>query len=369
MPAVTVMLKPASGMCNLRCKYCFYTDETAHRAVPSYGMMKYDVLEAVLRKILEFAEDTCTIAFQGGEPTLAGIEFFEYEIELQKKLNIHNVKILNTIQTNGYLLDDRWAEFFAKNHFLVGISLDGPKDIHDQNRLDTDGKGTYTRVMHAVQLLQKHKAEFNVLTVVTASTCKSIRKIYGFFERNKLCYQQYIPCLDPLDEERGGHPYSLTPEKYGQFLNNLFDCWYRDVMDGKKPYNRYFDNLLILMSGGYPEACGMNGVCGRQFVIEADGGVYPCDFYMLDEWKLGNFVTDSFEQIEKRREELRFIQKSMAVHPDCLSCKWKALCRGGCRRDRETVSGEVGKNYFCNAYKQFFEYAYPRLKQLLIMFS
>lgn len=368
MPAITVMLKPASGLCNLRCKYCFYADETANRDVTSYGFMTPEVQEAVLRRILAFAEDSCTIAFQGGEPTLAGQDFYKRTIELEKKWNIHHIPIHNAIQTNGYLIDDEWAEFFAKNHFLVGISLDGPKEINDTNRLDANGKGTYTRIMHAVQLLEKHHVDFNILTVVTAATAKNIQKIYNFFSRNGLDYQQYIPCLDPIGEERGGHLYSLTPEAFEKYLKGLFDCWYQDAMRGKKRYNRYFDNLLIMMDGQQPEACGMSGTCGRQYVVEADGSVYPCDFYMLDEWRLGNFVTDDFDQIEKKRMELQFIKQSTHIHPDCLNCKWKNLCRGGCRRDREPfVEGTPGNNYFCTAYSHFFEYAYPRLQQLLMM--
>lgn len=364
MPPITVMLKPASGSCNMRCRYCFYTDETEKRSVPSYGIMTEDTLKAILSRTLSFATSRCTIAFQGGEPTLAGLPFFQKAVALEKELNQNRCRIENVLQTNGLLLDDEWCEFFAENHFLIGISLDGTKDIHDKNRLDAQGNGTYSRVMEAIRLLKKHGVEFNILTVVTRDLCRASKKVYHFYVQNKLEYQQYIPCLDPLEEPRGTHPWSLTPESYEQHLKTLFDCWYQDLIQGKKRYHRYFDNLLLIMDGQMPEACGMKGVCGRQFVVEADGSVYPCDFYMLDRYRLGNLTTDTFRQIEQKREQLGFIQESAVPHKDCLSCKWASLCRGGCRRDREPFeSGANSKNYYCKAYYHFFEYAYPRLQK------
>ena len=368
MPGISmIMITPASSLCNMRCRYCFYADETVNRQTPSYGVMTEETLEAVLEKVLSGAASRCTIAFQGGEPTMAGLPFFRKVVELEKKLNRRHVTVENAIQTNGYAMTEEWAAFFAENYFLVGISLDGDKALHDENRLDAQGKGTYRPVMHAIQLLQNHKVDFNILTVVTASTARNIRRIYGFYGRNGFTWQQYIPCLDPLGEERGGHPWSLTPERFGQYLKDLFDCWYQDAQRGQRKYNRYFDNLLLLLQGRWPEACGMSGACGRQLVVEADGGVYPCDFYALDRWKLGNLVTDSLADIEARRDQLGFVEMSQPIHEDCRKCRWLSLCRGGCRRDRSnTIDGPLGKNYYCSAYQEFFEYAYPRLRQMAL---
>jgi uncharacterized protein len=247
----------------------------------------------------------------------------------------------------------------------VGVSLDGPKAIHDANRIDAAGRGTYHRVMHAVQLLKSHRADFNILTVVTAESCKNIHGIHGFFDRNGLCYQQYIPCLDPLDEVRGQHPWSLTPPLFERYLKQSFDCWYQAAVRGRKTYHGYFDNLLRIMSGQFPEACGMLGRCGQQYVVEADGSVFPCDFYTLDQWKLGNLVTDDFASIDRKREETGFIRQSMVMEKSCLSCRWSALCHGGCRRDRDYFEDGMGKNYYCSAYTHFFEYAVPRLGEIL----
>lgn len=363
MPPITVMLKPASGLCNMRCRYCFYADEMAHRTTESYGIMQQDTLEAIIKRVLAFAEGSCSFMYQGGEPTLAGLSFFEKALELQKKWNVNRVTIANSLQTNGYAINEEWAEFFARNHFLVGISLDGPKDIHDANRVDVQGKGTYNRVMHAIQLLQKHKVEFNILTVVTRQAARSTGKIYGFFQRNGFAYQQYIPCLDPW-EEGAQTPYSLTAKDFEQHLKLLFDQWYQQAVRGELQYNRYFFNLLAILNGQMPEACEMRGVCGRQFVVEADGSVYPCDFYMMDEYRLGNFVTDDFETIERRRQELAFVETSARIKESCKGCKWFALCRGGCRRNWEPVTGPDPRNVFCSAYQEFLEYAFPRLQQL-----
>lgn len=365
MPPITVMLKPASGTCNMRCSYCFYADEQKNRQVPNYGLMSNEVLHAILTKVLAHAETECTISFQGGEPTCAGLDFFRTVVALEQQLNTTGITIHNAIQTNGYLINDEWARFFAENNFLVGVSLDGPKELHDLNRLDSGGNGTHSRVMKAIALLKKHGVEFNILTVVTATTCRSIRKTYNFFRRNQFDYQQYIPCLDPLGEERGGHNYSLNAASFSNYLKDLFDCWYEDAAKGNLLYNRYFTNLLLILTGRPPEACGMGGMCGMQYVIEADGGVYPCDFYMLDEWRLGNVLTHSIAEIDQMRDSLGFVQISIEAASDCKQCKWYALCRGGCRRDREpVVDGKLQKNFFCTAYYDFFEYAYPRLAQL-----
>lgn len=356
-----VMMKPASGLCNLRCRYCFYKDETEKRQIASYGMMSRETLTNVIRKSLANCGRECTFAFQGGEPTLAGLDFFREAVSLAGQFNPNHCRVSFTIQTNGTLLDEQWCAFFAENHFLVGVSLDGTKELHDANRVDANGEGTYGRVVNALRLLEAYKVDFNILTVLTSSACRNIRKIHQHYVRNGWIYHQYIPCLDPLGEERGGHPWSLTPERFAQYLKSSFDCWYQDAMAGRKTYHRYFDNLLMMLNGQHPEACGMGGGCGLQYVVEADGGVYPCDFYMLDGYCLGNLNRDSFADLDRKSVELRFLEESTVPEQECRECKWAALCRGGCRRDRDYFERGLGKNYFCSAYKSFFEYAYPRL--------
>ena len=363
---IHLLIKPASGNCNLRCTYCFYADITEKRETPSYGRMSEETLEAVVRKALERAEGEVTFAFQGGEPTLSGLPFFRRFVELERTYNARGLALHNAIQTNGILLDEEWAAFLAENHFLVGLSLDGTSAVHDLHRLDARGEGTHKRVLQAARLLAAHKVDFNILTVVTAKVAREIRSIFAFYRRNGLLYQQYIPCLDPLGEARGGHPYSLTPALYERFLKDLFDLWFEDVTAGRFLYIRYFENLVGMLLGQPPEACGMMGICSQQYVVEADGGVYPCDFYVLDEYRLGSLTTDSFDELDARREALGFVALSQQVSDECRGCTWYALCRGGCRRDREPLraDGTLSCNYFCSAYKGFFAYAYPRLAHL-----
>lgn len=366
MPALSLLIKPASGNCNMRCRYCFYADELDNREIRSYGKMSVDTMHTIVDKAMEYGDYECTIAFQGGEPTLAGLDFYRDLVayvtahENPKKLKIHYA-----LQTNGYLINEEWAAFLGENHFLVGVSLDGIKEIHDRYRLDAAGKGTYQRVISAIRLLEKHQVEYNILTVVTAATARNGQKIYNYFKKNHFGYQQYIECLDPIGEEPGQHEYSLTPEKYGEFLKSMFDAWYLDMRSGTYVYNRYFENLMMIMAGQQPESCNMRGICGKQWVFEADGSVYPCDFYALDQWRLGNIQENSFEEMDEKRDELGFIQWSMRQQEDCQKCRWFGLCRNGCRRNREPVTAEhTNRNYFCKSYQMFFEYAYPRLTEI-----
>ena len=364
-PPLHLLIKPASGNCNLRCKYCFYADITEKRETPSFGMMTEQTLEVIVQKALASGAPEVTFAFQGGEPTLSGLPFYRKLMEFERKYNTRKTVIHNAIQTNGMRMDEQWAAFFAENKFLVGLSVDGTEAVNDLHRVDAKGEGTHKRLMQVIRLFKAHKVEFNLLTVVTAKVAKEIKSIYAFYRRNDLPYQQYIPCLDPIGEARGGHAYSLTPALYERFLKDLFDLWFDDVTHGRFIYNRYFENLVGMLLGQPPEACGMMGFCSRQNVVEADGGVYPCDFYVLDEYKIGNLLTDSFEEIERNREKLGFIELSRPMAQPCGACKWRPLCRGGCRRDREPmVNGQLSLNYFCPAYKGFFEYAYPRLEHL-----
>lgn len=364
MEPISLLIKPASGNCNMRCDYCFYANEMKNREVCSYGMMSLETLESVIKKSLAYADKSCTIAFQGGEPTLVGLAYYERMVELVEKYNINQCEIHYALQTNGYQLDQKWITFFKEHNFLLGVSLDGYEELHNQYRKNAKGEGTYEKIMENIKQLEEAKVDFNILTVVHKCTAQNASKIYNFFKRNGFSYQQYIECLDPIEVKPGGEEYSLTPEDYSLFLRKLFDKWYRDVMSGNYVSVRYFDNLLMMLQGRQPESCNMIGKCGKQWVIEADGSVYPCDFYVLDEWRLGSLVEDDMEQIEQKRKELKFIQMSYAVPKECKGCKWYGLCRNGCRRHCEPLGDQRNINYFCKAYKEFFEYAYPKLVEI-----
>jgi len=360
-----MLIKPASGSCNLRCGYCFYHDETSRRETACFGLMSPETLENVVKKAMREAEGLCAFTFQGGEPMLAGLEFFQTYISLTKKYARPGLRVSHAIQTNGTLINDDWARFFAGNRFLVGLSMDGPAPLHDRHRTGPGGAGSFDQVWRAKGLLEKHQADFNILTVVTKANAKQVSRIYKFFVENGLWYQQYIPCLAPLDGEGKGE-YALSAEDYGTFLCRLFDLWYADFIKGRKIYIRYFENLAGMLMGYPPENCGLCGHCVNQYVVEADGGIYPCDYYVLDEYFLGNLNRDGFRDLDRREAELGFIASSARQEPECVQCRYYDLCRGGCRRDRQQADMKtLGKSCFCDAYRQFFPYALPRLWQLV----
>lgn len=369
MPPLSMLIKPASSNCNLQCKYCFYHSIAEARQIQSYGMMSIDSLEAIVRKALKYSEHMCTFAFQGGEPTLAGLDFYKKLIELEKKYNINNVKINNTIQTNGVLIDEEWADFLSKNNFLVGISLDGPKDVHDSNRVDSNNKGSFNKVMNAINLFNKFKVQYNILFVVNSYVARHVNKVYKFFKDNNFNYLQFVPCIDPLKSSGESSTYdcSLTPEKYTYFLKNIFDLWFNDILKGNISSIRYFDNLIGLVKGCKTEACGMSGVCECQFVIEADGGVYPCDFYANDQWLIGNIKELEIQELINMEQVKNFIETSKHIDSKCQTCKWFNLCKGGCRRLREPFeNGNPILNRYCSSYEEFFEYSYERFRFLAI---
>lgn len=328
-------------------------------------MMSRGTLEAIIRKALEESEGECTFAYQGGEPTLAGLDFFIQAIELQKKHNLKGLKISNLIQTNGYHIDDAWAEFFAANHFLAGVSLDGTKDTHDAFRKTNANEASFKNVMESINTLKTHRVDFNILTVVNSQTARHIRKIYNFYKRQGFEYLQFIPCIPPFGKENAVEKFTLAPIAFGNFMCELFDLWYADIEKGGAPHIRQFENYIEMLLGYPPESCGMSGVCSNQLVIEADGQVYPCDFYVLDGYSLGNIHEVSFSEIAEKQQNSCFVRESASPHSNCRACKYFGLCRGGCKRYREprTQSG-YGLNILCEGYYRFFEHSFDRLALL-----
>jgi len=364
MPPLNLLIKPASSACNLRCAYCFYADEAQKRQMANRGIMPEAVVRAVVEKSLSAAEGSVSFLFQGGEPTLAGLEFFRRFVSLVDRCAPRGLAIHYAIQTNGTLLDEGWCRFFAEKHFLVGLSLDGDRTCHDRFRRDGEGRGTYEQVVKASRLLDRAGVDYNVLTVVTGPLARHIQSVFSSLCKGGFRFQQYIPCLDPLGEDRGGNRWSLTPAQYGDFLKTLFDLWYRELEQGRYWSIRYFDNLVWTLAGRPPELCSMRGCCGLQYLIEADGSVYPCDFYGLDEYKMGNVLDQTWAELDRAREKLGFIGQSQQVPEECRACRWYALCRNGCRRDRLEAAGIPGKNYYCQSYSAFFDYALPRLRRV-----
>lgn len=365
MRITTLLIKSASGMCNMQCDYCFYRDETTKREVACYGQMTEETLKNIIKKALFQAKDNICFAFQGGEPTIRGIEFYKKVIEFEERFNKHHVRISNTLQTNGTLIDETWSAFFRDYNFLLGVSVDGVKSVHDRYRHDENGGSTYEKVRKGIRLLEKYKVDYNILTVVTRQAAERICEIYREYKINGWNFQQYIVCLDPAGETPGKTEYSLTPELFGRFWINLFELWYKDWKRGKAPCIRQFENYIGILLGYPPESCDQRGTCSIQCVVEADGSVYPCDFYALDKYKLGSFDENSVTDLTENKIGKDFVEDSRKLSGECMKCCWYPICRSGCRRQRIQIGeGDEYINYFCNGYKMFFEKCFDRLNEI-----
>jgi len=367
---LSVMLKPSSSKCNLNCKYCFYHSIANAREVEDYGFMKKETLEEIIEKIKTYCNGgQCIMGIQGGEPLLRGIDFYK---DLMKYVNENSNNCTTfrySIQTNGTLITEEWARFFKENNILVGISLDGSKDIHNLNRLDYSGKGSFNDVVRGIKLLQKYGVNFNILVVVTPIVARKIESCYKFFKKNDLRYLQFIPCLDSFESKEDGtkNKFSLTSKEYTIFLIKLFDLWYADVVNNDFVSIRYFDNILGLFLGHNYEACDMNGRCSCQHIIESDGSVYPCDFYTYEKHSIGNILNETFDDMHNKEYTKEFILESLNVSNKCKQCKFYTVCRGGCKRYRENQKDNL--NYLCDSYYQFFDYSLDKFREITSMMN
>lgn len=357
MSILTVMVKPMSGACNMRCSYCFYSDVMHHREQAVYPKMSLKALETLVKRALYYGREGVSFSFQGGEPTLAGTEFFEALVRYERMYNTAGVLVSNSVQSNGYDLPQDMIELFAREHFLLGISLDGDAQTHDRMRIDAAGKSTYSRIVGNIKRLQAAGVDFNILCVVNKYVAERPKEIFEALRKYK--YLQFIPCLDGFDGEK--QPYSLTAGDYLGFIKTTFDLYYQAYFDGAPVSVRNFDNYIAILLGQPPENCAMGGVCGQYFLVEADGSVYPCDFYVLDEWKLGNVQEQTFARLAKSEVGKRFRETSLEVPMRCRECRWYGLCRNGCKRERDP---ETGVNRNCECFKSFFEYAVPRMREI-----
>jgi radical SAM additional 4Fe4S-binding domain len=371
MKSISFLIKPASGRCNLACRYCFYRDVADNRDVADFGLMSGRTMDALLDRAFELDADTLSFGFQGGEPTLAGLPFFEAFVAGAKEragkaaAAGHKAELQFAIQTNGLAIDAAWASFLKREHFLVGLSIDGPRILHDAMRVRRDGSGSHGDAMRAASLLREAGVPVNALCVVDAATADNPELVYRHLRSRGFDWIQFIPCLDPLGEEPGGRAWSLEPEAYGNFLRATFDLRYQEWSEGIPVSVRWIDNLVGMAMGRHPELCGMSGSCSVNFTVEADGSVYPCDFYVTDEWRLGSVLESPLDVMRTSPAAERFVSISRAVDPGCRDCFAYALCRGGCRRDREPFAGDAAStNRYCKAYKEFFAYAGERIMRM-----
>lgn len=362
MKHISVLIKPASSLCNLRCKYCFYANVSSLREVRSYGKMKTEIAEKMIKQIFIDLEngDHLTLAFQGGEPTLAGLSYFQRIVSLiaaqEKQVHIHYA-----LQTNGMMINERWCQFLKENHFLVGLSIDGNPLYHDLNRLDIKGSGTFQRVLQTKELFDQYNIDYNVLCVLTNPLAKEPKKVFQFIKEQNLRYIQFIPCLDDLDAEKRSN-YALTPKRFASFYHQIFQLWLKELEVGNYISIKLFDDVVNLIARQQVTACGILGNCQVQYVIEADGSVYPCDFYVLDEYRLGYIQEKTLKELFEQDLTHLFMCEKPPLPHKCESCPFLTMCQGGCKRMRDAVY--VGQKGFCG-YQHFLKEFLPKIEWII----
>lgn len=387
------MVKPIGAICNLDCTYCYYLHKKDLLGSSSQFRMSDEILETHIRQYIE-GQDGPEVVFswQGGEPTLLGIDFFAKVVEIQKKYRRPHQRIENDLQTNGTLLDEEWAKFLRQNRFLVGLSIDGPKEVHDAFRTANNGDPTFNKVFAASQLLHRRHVLFNTLTVVNRINAKRPLDVYRFLRSEVRPYQmQFIPCVEPqvfrnvapqnwdphsLPEydSAAAHPgnpdsvvtdWSVDPDDWGYFLGKVWDDWYN--RDYGKVFVSLFETAIAQWMGKGAQICVYHEFCGKAIALEHDGSLYSCDHYVYPEYKLGNISRTSSSQMVLSDKQMKFgLAKFYTLPQYCRDCKYLFACNGECPKNRliRTPSGEPGLNYLCSGLREFWAHIDPYMKEI-----
>lgn len=361
---INVIAKPIGPICNLNCQYCYYLDKKKRLSKENSFVMADETLEEYIIKYFaaipaHFSE--INFGWQGGEPTLLGIEFFEKVLLFQRKHNRLNKKIINSIQTNGTLINSDWALFLCKNQFLVGISVDGPQEIHNFYRKNSKNEGTFLKVHNAIQCFNKYNVEYNTLVTVNNHNAGFPHKIYEYLKLTGSKYWQFIPVIEWQDTSNVS-PESLKPGQYSSFMIGIFEQWI-----SKHDYNNIWIQLFYSLIGnclGEPATlCLYNQNCGRCLAIEHNGDVYSCDHYVYKEYLLGNIKNNNFTELMNTQTHLKFSSYKTNLPKNCNQCQYLSYCYGGCPKHR-TNQFDIPENYLCYDYKTFFDYTIPTFKNM-----
>ena len=366
-PLSFILVKPSGPDCNLACSYCFYTRKEEYFGRGKPHRMDDETLDLLIRKSLHRPGQQMAFGWQGGEPTLMGLEFYQRAIELQKKYG-NGMRVSNSIQTNGMLIDEAWITFFKQYAFLVGVSLDGPQHIHDAYRIRRGGGGSHAQVEAAARLMLDSEVAVNALTVVTESSAFQAEEIYTYLKKLGFAFMQFIPIMEMSEENpREVADYSVSAASYGKFLCDMFDLWSQDFVAGRPTTSiRQFDSYGAIYLGQKASECTMQKTCGEYLVVEHTGDVYSCDFFVEDTWKLGSLHTEqSLESMLNSKRQTLFGEVKSKLNNKCLRCPWLSFCYGGCPKDRLRNPATKRFNPFCESIKMFFAYADERFKELI----
>ena len=374
-PRIHVLTKPTGAICNLDCSYCFFLDKEELYPNSNFRMSD-ELLETYIRQLIESHKTPeVTVAWQGGEPTLMGVDFFKKAIAYQEKYRRPGMTFENTLQTNGTLLNDEWCEFFKANNYLIGLSLDGPRELHDANRVDKVGRPTFDRVMKGLRLLQKHGVEYNILTTVNRVNSQYPLEVYRFLrDEVKTSWIQFIPVVERINED-GKTLYqkgtqvsenSVLPEQFGTFLTTIFDEWVR--RDVGKIFVQTFEAAVRSWLGLPTGMCFFSPTCGSGVALEHNGDLYSCDHFVEPDYLLGNIQETSMAELVGSSRQFQFGQDKLTTLPRyCQQCEVRFACHGECPKHRftDTPDGEPGLNYLCAGYKTFFTHIDNPLKMMV----
>ena len=378
-PRIHVLSKPTGAICNLDCSYCFFLDKEELYPGSKFRMTD-ELLETYIRQLIEAHKTPeVTVAWQGGEPTLMGVDFFRKAIAYQEKYRKPGMTFENTLQTNGTLLNDEWCEFFKENNYLIGLSLDGPRELHDANRVDKKGSPTFDRVMRGLRLLQKHGVEYNILTTVNRINAAHPLEVYRFLrDEVKTTWIQFIPVVERINED-GKTLYqqgttvsenSVLPEQFGNFLTTIFDEWVRK--DVGKIFVQTFEAAVRSWLNMPTGMCFFSPTCGTGVALEHNGDLYSCDHFVEPDYLLGNIQENSMAELVSRDRQFKFGQDKLDTLPKyCQQCEVRFACHGECPKHRfiHTPDGEPGLNYLCAGYKHFFTHIDEPLKIIVDLFN
>jgi uncharacterized protein len=368
-----VMAKPAGAVCNMACSYCYYLEKSKLYANDARHIMSDSVLENFIQKYIE-AQTTEAVQFtwHGGEAMIRPLKFYERVVALQQRYaNGH--AIMNSIQTNGTLISEEWCRFLRQNNWLVGLSIDGPQEFHDEYRRGTDGKPSFNRVMRAVQLLNRYNVDWNAMAVVNDYNADFPDEFYNFFKQINCQYIQFTPIVERLQQHADGRhladptqtdvqmmPFSVTPKQWGDFLCRVFDLWVRN--DVGRVFVQIFDATLANWMGVAPGICTMAKTCGHAGVMEYNGDVYSCDHFVFPEYRLGNIADKTFVEMMYSPRQLDFgLQKQSKLSEKCRACPYLFACNGECPKNRFALKpgDDPNQNYLCDGYRQYFEHVAP----------